>query len=85
LRSDSVVQRWIDNSLCEIAFADCSISAENLLFKEGRGLPHRGQGTAGSRYCRGTVVERVCRDLRVLRIYEGASTSIATTSRQLLA
>ncbi len=27
----------------------------------------------GSGYCRGTVVERVYRDLRVLRIYEGAS------------
>ena len=27
----------------------------------------------GSGYCRGTIVERVYRDLRVLRIYEGAS------------
>jgi len=27
----------------------------------------------GSGYCRGTVVERVYRDLRVLRIYEGVS------------
>ena len=163
---------WMDNSLCEIAFTDCRIPAENLLGEEGRGLRYAmsgmnegrlnvgcqalgpaqialeqtiehaktritfGQALAehqaiqhmiadmamdlhaarmvlfeavwramrgeearmkasmvkvicteaacriadkalqifgGSGYCRGTVVERVYRDLRVLRIYEGAS------------
>lgn len=40
----------------------------------------------GSGYCRGTVVERVYRDLRVLRIYEGASEIHRNMiARQLLA
>jgi acyl-CoA dehydrogenase len=163
---------WMDDSLCEIAFTDCRIPAENLLGEEGRGLSYAmsgmnegrlnvgcqalgpaqialeqtiehaktritfGQALAehqaiqhmiadmamdmhtarmvlfeavwraargedarmkasmvkvicteaacriadkalqihgGSGYCRGMVVERVYRDLRVLRIYEGAS------------
>jgi len=163
---------WMDDSLCEIAFTDCRIPAENLLGEEGRGLSYAMEGLnegrinvgcqalgpaqialeqtiehaktrvtfgqalgehqaiqhmiadmamdlhaarmvlfeaawrasrgeearmkasmvkvicteaacriadkalqifGGSGYCRGTVVERVYRDLRVLRIYEGAS------------
>jgi acyl-CoA dehydrogenase len=40
----------------------------------------------GSGYCRGTIVERVYRDLRVLRIYEGASEIHRNMiARQLLA
>jgi acyl-CoA dehydrogenase len=163
---------WMDDSLCEIAFTDCRIPAENLLGEEGKGLAYamagmnegrlnvgcqalgpaqialeqtiehlknrvtfgvrladhqalqhmiadmamdlhaarvvlfeavwragRGEDArmkasmvkvicteaacriadkalqihGGSGYCRGMVVERVYRDLRVLRIYEGAS------------
>lgn len=163
---------WMDNSLCEIAFTDCRIPADQLLGEEGKGLAYamsglnegrlnvgcqalgpatialeqtiehaktrvtfgqalgehqaiqhmiadmamdlqaarmmlweavwraeRGEDArlkasmvkvfcteaacriadkalqifGGSGYCRGTIVERVYRDIRVLRIYEGAS------------
>jgi acyl-CoA dehydrogenase len=45
----SIVRRmktmgWMDESLCEIAFTDCRIPAENLLGEEGRGLSYAMAG-----------------------------------------
>jgi alkylation response protein AidB-like acyl-CoA dehydrogenase len=66
----------MDNSLCEIAFTDAAFRRRTCSARKDaacRNAAKALQISGGSGYCRGTVVERVYRDLRVLRIYEGAS------------